>query len=54
MRALAWVVTVAAGSDDETVKAAALADAKVVSRVQGKTVVKVMVVPGKLVNLVVK
>jgi len=36
------------------VKAAALADAKVISRTEGKTVVKVIVVPGKLVNLVVK
>jgi leucyl-tRNA synthetase len=36
------------------VKAAALADAKVQARIEGKTVVKVIVVPGKLVNLVVK
>lgn len=48
------VVKVAAGSDEETVKAAALADEKVKARVEGKTVVKVIVVPGKLVNLVVK
>jgi len=48
------VVKVAAGSDEETVKAAALADEKVKTRVEGKTVVKVIVVPGKLVNLVVK
>jgi leucyl-tRNA synthetase len=51
---LAVVVTVAAGSDEATVKAAALADAKVQARIEGKTVVKVIVVPGKLVNLVVK
>jgi leucyl-tRNA synthetase len=51
---LVTVVTVAAGSDDETVKAVALADAKVAARIAGKTVVKVVVVPGKLVNLVVK
>ena len=51
---LVVVITVAMGSDEGTVKAAALADAKVRSRVQGKTVVKVIVVPGKLVNLVVK
>jgi len=31
-----------------------MADAKVVARVEGKTLVKVIVVPGKLVNLVVK
>jgi len=48
------VVKVPAGSDEATVKAAALADEKVKGRVEGKTVVKVIVVPGKLVNLVVK
>jgi leucyl-tRNA synthetase len=48
------VVKVPAGSDDATVKAAALADEKVKARIEGKTVVKVIVVPGKLVNLVVK
>ena len=48
------VVKVAAGSDDATVKAAALADEKVKARIEGKTIVKTIVVPGKLVNLVVK
>jgi leucyl-tRNA synthetase len=48
------VVKVPAGSDEEKVKAAALEDEKVKARVEGKTVVKVIVVPGKLVNLVVK
>ncbi|HEU5341604.1 leucine--tRNA ligase [Edaphobacter sp.] len=48
------VVKVPAGSDEATVKTAALADAKVAARIEGKTVVKVIVVPGKLVNLVVK
>ncbi|MEO8735478.1 MAG: class I tRNA ligase family protein, partial [Edaphobacter sp.] len=48
------VVTVPVGSHEGVVKAAALADAKVVARMEGKTVVKVIVVPGKLVNLVVK
>jgi leucyl-tRNA synthetase len=56
---LVHVVTVAAGSDDDTVKAEALADAKVQARIAdlsavGKTVAKVIVVPGKLVNIVVK
>ncbi len=51
---LAAVVTVPADSDEAAVKAAALADAKVQARVEGKTVAKVIVVPGKLVNLVVK
>jgi leucyl-tRNA synthetase len=36
------------------VQAAAFADEKVKVRIEGKTVVKVIVVPGKLVNLVVK
>ena len=48
------VVKVPAGSDEDAVKAAALADEKVKARIEGKTVVKVIVVPGKLVNLVVK
>jgi leucyl-tRNA synthetase len=48
------VVKVAAGSDEAAVKSAALADPKVIARIEGKTVVKVIVVPGKLVNLVVK
>jgi leucyl-tRNA synthetase len=51
---LVTVVKVPAGSDEAVVKAAALADAKVAARIEGKTVVKVIVVPGKLVNLVVK
>jgi len=51
---LVSVVKVPAGSDEAAVKAAAMADAKVLSRIEGKTVVKVIVVPGKLVNLVVK
>jgi leucyl-tRNA synthetase len=48
------VIKVAAGSDEAAIKAAALADEKVKARIAGKTVVKVIVVPGKLVNLVVK
>jgi leucyl-tRNA synthetase len=48
------VVKVPAGTDEAAVKAAALADEKVKARIEGKTVVKVIVVPGKLVNLVVK
>jgi leucyl-tRNA synthetase len=51
---LVTVVKVAAGSDEAVVKAAAMSDAKVVARIDGKTVVKIIVVPGKLVNLVVK
>ena len=51
---LVTVIKVAAGSDEAVVKAAAMADAKVAARIEGKTVVKVIVVPGKLVNFVVK
>jgi leucyl-tRNA synthetase len=51
---LASVVTVAADADAKTIEAAALADEKVQARSAGKNVVKVIVVPGKLVNLVVK
>jgi leucyl-tRNA synthetase len=48
------VAKVPAGSDDAAVKAAALADRKVKARIEGRAVVKVIVVPGKLVNFVVK
>jgi leucyl-tRNA synthetase len=51
---LATVITVPAGSDSATIQAAALADAKVTARIEGKNVVKVIIVPGKLVNIVVK
>ncbi len=51
---LVTVVRVPADADAKTIEAAALADEKVKSRIAGKTVVKVIVVPGKLVNLVVK
>jgi leucyl-tRNA synthetase len=51
---LVCVVTVAAGSDEAAIRAAALGDAKVAARAEGKTVAKVIIVPGKLVNLVVK
>jgi leucyl-tRNA synthetase len=51
---LVTVVKVAVENDEATVKTAALDDVKVKARLEGKTVVKVIVVPGKLVNLVVK
>ena len=51
---LVTVVTMAAGSDEATIKAAAMANPKVTARIAGKTMVKVIVVPGKLVNIVVK
>jgi leucyl-tRNA synthetase len=51
---LVTVIKLTAGSDEATIQAAALADAKLKARIAGKTVVKVIVVPGKLVNVVVK
>jgi leucyl-tRNA synthetase len=51
---LITVVRVAADANAKTIQAVALADEKVQSRTAGKNVVKVIVVPGKLVNLVVK
>ncbi|MGD1064062.1 MAG: leucine--tRNA ligase, partial [Terracidiphilus sp.] len=51
---LTAVVRVAAGSDAKTIEAAALADPKICARTAGKNVVKVIVVPGRAVNLVVK
>ncbi len=48
------VVKVAAGADEETMKAAALADAKVNARLEGKTLLKTVVIKGKLVNLVIR
>jgi len=51
---LVTVIKVDADADDETIKSAAFADEKVSARIAGKTVVKTIVVKGKLVNLVVK
>ncbi len=51
---LASVVIVPAGSDEATIKSAAQSDAKVMARITGKIMVKMIVVPGKLVNIVVK
>jgi leucyl-tRNA synthetase len=48
------VVRVSADANTKAIETAALADEKVKSRTAGKTVSKVIVVPGKLVNLVVK
>jgi leucyl-tRNA synthetase len=51
---LVTVVRVAADAAPKAIEAAALADEKVQSRASGRTVAKVIVIPGKLVNLVVK
>jgi leucyl-tRNA synthetase len=51
---LVTVIHVAAGLSSQEIESAALADEKVRSRIAGKTIGKVIVVPGKLVSLVVK
>jgi leucyl-tRNA synthetase len=51
---LRGLVVVPAGASNDQVEQAALADAKVKMAIAGKQVVKKVVVPGKLVNLVVK
>ena len=51
---LASVVKVAAGSSATAIETAARADEKIRTRTAGKNVVKVIVVPGRAVNLVVK
>ena len=51
---LVTVVRVAADADAKAIEAAALADEKVKSRTAGKKVVKIIVVPGRTANLVVK
>jgi len=48
------VIAVAVGADARVIELAALADEKIQTRIAGKTVAKVIVVPGKLVNLVVR
>jgi leucyl-tRNA synthetase len=51
---LVVVIKVAADAPPKVVEAVALADEKIQSRISGKVVAKVIVVPSKLVNLVVK
>jgi leucyl-tRNA synthetase len=51
---LITVVKVPDGSDAKAIEAAALADGKVQARTAGKTIAKVIVVPGRTVNLVVR
>jgi len=45
-------IVVAADADESTIRAAAMADDKVVAALSGKTVRKVIVVPGRMVNIV--
>ena len=48
------VVRVAAGAESKAIEMAALADEKVKARIAGKNVAKIITVPGRAVNLVVK
>jgi len=48
------VVRLSPGAGSEAMQQAALAEARVQAAITGKTVVKVVVVPGKLINIVVK
>jgi leucyl-tRNA synthetase len=47
-------ITVVAGSSEDVVKEAALSDEKTIAATAGKTIVKVIVIAGRLVNIVVK
>ena len=47
-------VTVAAESSEEVIREAAFADEKIKSLTSGKQIVRVIIVPGKLVNIVVR
>lgn len=47
-------IMVSSDLDEEGIKAAALADEKIIAATEGKTVVKVIVIKGRLVNIVVK
>jgi leucyl-tRNA synthetase len=48
------VIVVPAGSSENVISDAALADAKIKAAIAGKQIVKKIVVPGKLVNIVVR
>jgi leucyl-tRNA synthetase len=47
-------IEVDADADSATLEAAALADSKIAAAIEGKTIVKKIVVPGKMINLVVE
>ena len=51
---LRTVIRVPAGANEETIRDAALAAEKIVAAIAGKTIVKLIIVLGKLVNIVVK
>lgn len=47
-------IMVSSDLDEEGIKASALADSKIIDSIDGKTVIKVIVIKGRLVNIVVK
>ena len=51
---LVVVIKLAADADEEAIKVAAMGDEKVISRLEGKTVVKTIVIKGKMINVVVR
>jgi leucyl-tRNA synthetase len=51
---LRTVIRVASGADEETLRDTALADEKIKAGVDDKTITRLIIVPGKLVNIVVK
>jgi leucyl-tRNA synthetase len=48
------VVAIPAAADKDGILAAVKADEKIAAALEGKTVVKEIVVPGKIVNIVIK
>ena len=48
------MVSVAADADEATVIEAVKADAKIAAHIEGKAIVKTILIPGRLVNLIAK
>ena len=48
------VVSIPTGADKDAILATVKADAKIAAAIEGKTVVKEIVVPGKIINIVIK
>jgi leucyl-tRNA synthetase len=47
-------IIVPADADQDAIRQAALSDGKIAQMVEGKTVAKVIIVPGRLVNVVLR
>ncbi len=47
-------IEIGADADPATIEAAALADPKIAAAIEGKTIVKKIIIPGKMANIVVK